>query len=86
MEWYGEELRAYRRRGMSWWAVRAALYEARPELAGRVGDHVMRHWHGQREYVQKKPATCWIQRDALSPHAMVHEQPLIRWLSNFHDL
>ena len=55
-EWYGEELRGYRHEGLSWWAVREALYEAHPKLKGRVGDHAMRHWHGEREYVQKKPA------------------------------
>ena len=53
-EWYGEELRGYLREGLSWWAARAALYEAHPELKGRVGDRAMRYWNGERQY-EKKP-------------------------------
>ena len=61
-ERYGEEMRGWALAGKSWWDVRLALYEAHPELWGRVSDKCMRYWQGahaggrQGSYVRKRPA------------------------------
>ena len=61
-ERYGEEMRGWALAGKSWWDVRLALYEAHPELWGRVSDKCMRYWQGahaggrQESYVRKRPA------------------------------